>query len=513
MEIEYFHGADYENGAIARKRRSSVRRAGFRVALISATMFAFGLIVPPSGGATPSSGPLSTHTCTVDNMAARCGTLMVPQDRITRTSPEIPIRVVVVPATSPVRQPDPIVFFAGGPGSSAIDMMSEELPLFPLNTSRDLVFIDQRGTGASNLTCPSFPSLADEAALQTSVESCLQHLKADLRFYTTAMFADDVDEVLSDLHYGKVDLVGASYGATSEQMFLMRHPKRVRTMTLISGTLLGIPILERFPLNAQRALDNVFAECAREVSCHRAFPRLGADWNALWASVNKAPWVIPAKLSPTGKQEVFDADEVASSVHEVLMDATTQAELPLMIHMLGEATDRVAALVAIIKATPPSESVGPSGNQMMPIVVQCNEPWALDDPGQLVGKNSFEYHSDLENALWWQYVCKLIPKAGRAAGSGLLTRSPVPVLAFNGEEDPQDPPSNMAGARAFWPNSLELAVPDQGHDTDPQLSGACVISLIESFLEQGSPAHLDTSCLAKVPAPPFALSLQALTNG
>ena len=375
------------------------------------------------------------------------------------------------------------------------------------------MLIDQRGTGESNLTCPSFPGLADEAALQTSVESCLRHLKADLRFYTTAMFADDVDEVLSDLHYGKVDLVGASYGATSEQVFLVRHPKRVRTMTLISGTLLDIPILERFPLNAQRALDNVFAECAREASCHRAFPRLAADWNALWSSVNKAPWVIPAKLSPTGKQEVFEADEFASSVHEALMDATTQAKLPLMIHMLGEATDRVAALVAIIKATPPSESVGASGNQMMPIAVQCNEPWALDDPGQLVGKNSFEYHSDLENALWWQYVCKLIPKAGRAAGSGLLTTSPVPVLAFNGEEDPQDPPSNMAGARAFWPDSLELAVPDQGHDTNPDLSGACVISLIESFLEQGSTAHLDTSCLSKVPAPSFALSLQALANG
>ncbi|MGO9149254.1 MAG: alpha/beta hydrolase [Acidimicrobiales bacterium] len=497
----------------AGKCRSSIHWAGLRIALVTVMTVALGLVVTQSGGATPSGGPLSLHTCTVDNLAARCGTLMVPQDRITRTGPEIPIRVVVIPAPGPGRQPDPIVFFAGGPGSSAIDMMSEELPLFALNTSRDILLIEQRGTGASNLTCPSFPGLADEAALRTSVESCLQHLKADLRFYTTAMFADDVDEVLSDLHYGKVDLVGASYGATSEQMFLVRHPKRVRTMTLISGTLLDIPILERFPLNAQRALDNVFAECAREASCHRVFPRLGADWNALWTSVNKAPWVIPAKLSPTGKQEVFDADEVASSVHEVLMDATTQAELPLMIHMLGEATDRVAALVAIIKATPPSESVGAGGNQMMPIAVQCNEPWALDDPGQLVGRNSFEYHSDLENALWWQYVCKLVPKAERAAGSGLLTRSPVPVLAFNGEEDPQDPPGNMAGARAFWPNSLELAVPDQGHDTNPDLSGACVISLIESFLEQGSTAHLDTSCLAKVPAPPFALSLQALTNG
>ncbi len=513
MKIEYFHAGEHGSGAMARKRRSSVRRAGFRVALISATMFAFGLIVPPSGGATPSSGPLSTHTCTVDNMAARCGTLMVPQDRITRTGPEIPIRVVVIPATGPDRQPDPIVFFAGGPGSSAIDMMSEELPLFALNTSRDLVFIDQRGTGASNMTCPSFPSLSDEAALRASVESCLSHLQADLRFYTSAMFSDDVDEVLADLHYGKVDLVGASYGATSEQVFLVRHPKRVRTMTLISGTLLDTPIFERFPLNAQRALDNVFAECAREVSCHRAFPRLGADWNALWSSVNRAPWVIPAKLSPTGKQEVVDADEVASSVHEVLMDATTQAELPLMIHMLGEATDRVAALVAIIKATPPSESAGASGNQMMPIAVQCNEPWALDDPGQLVAKNSFEYHSDLENAQWWQYICTLIPKAGQAAGAGRLTKSNVPVLAFNGEEDPQDPPGNMAGAHAFWPNSLQLAVPDQGHDTNPDLSGACVISLIESFLEQGSPAHLDTSCLSKVPAPSFALSLQTLANG
>ena len=71
----------------------------------------------------------------------------------------------------------------------------------------------------------------------------------------------------------------------------------------------------------------------------------------------------------------------------------------------------------------------------------------------------------------------------------------------------------MAGAHAFWPNSLQLAVPDQGHDTNPDLSGACVISLIESFLEQGSPAHLDTSCLSKVPAPSFALSLQTLANG
>ena len=328
------------------------------------------------------------------------------------------------------------------------------------------------------------------------------------------MFADDVDEVLSDLHYGKVDLVGASYGATSEQVFLVRHPKRVRTMTLISGTLLDIPILERFPLNAQRALDNVFAECAREVSCHRAFPRLGADWNALWTSVNKAPWVIPAKLSPTGKQEVFDADEVASSVHEVLMDATTQAELPLMIHMLGEATDRVAALVAIIKATPPSESVGASGNQMMPIAVQCNEPWALDDPGQLVGKNSFEYHSDLENALWWQYVCKLIPKAGQAAGVRAADQDlPSRFWPSTARRIPRTRPATWQVLALSGPTASNWRYPTRA--TTPTLTCRALVSS-RSSNRSSSKAVRPTSTRAasrKFPRPPFALSLQALANG
>ena len=81
-----------------------------------------------------------------------------------------------------------------------------------------------------------------------------------------------------------------------------------------------------------------------------------------------------------------------------------------------------------------------SGQEMIQYSTRCNEPWAVDGPARLVGTGSFEYHSDLENARWWQYVCPLIPKAGAAAGSEQLTKSPVPVLAFNGHEDPQDPP-------------------------------------------------------------------------
>jgi pimeloyl-ACP methyl ester carboxylesterase len=100
------------------------------------------------------------------------------------------------------------------------------------------------------LTCPAFPAtLADKAALRASVASCLAHLHGDLRFYTTAMFTDDASQILTDLHYTTVNLIGGSYGPTAEQVFLLRHPGQVRTMTLMNGTLL-IPGCRLFEISA-----------------------------------------------------------------------------------------------------------------------------------------------------------------------------------------------------------------------------------------------------------------------
>ena len=331
----------WRNGVHRRAARHGVMWVG-ALAVVS-------LLVPPGCGGS-STGTSSTglvlKDCTVDGVSARCGTVTVPEDRLGGSGRRIPIRVVVIPATDPHRQADPIVWFAGGPGDSAVDTISRVRPLLAANTGRDLVFIEQRGTGASNMTCPSFPDLSDKAALRSAIESCVASLQADLRFYTTAMFADDVDEVLSELHYEKANLVGISYGTTGEQVFLTRHPDRVRTMTLLSGTLLDVPVFERFPENAQRALDLVFAECEREAACQRAFPALRADWAALWSSVNASPWVVPAEQSPSGTEVTLDSNWVASSLHDLLMVATTHTRIPLVVHTVGAAGDRVAALLA-----------------------------------------------------------------------------------------------------------------------------------------------------------------------
>ena len=462
------------------------------------------------GSAARPLGLLQVKRCTVEHLAARCGTLVVPEDRLTGKGRTITVQFVVVRADGPHRAPDPVVYFAGGPGGSAVAEIRSELPdLLNLNIHRDLVFIEQRGTGQSSpLACPAFPDLgAGVARLRAAVRSCLAHLHADLRFYTTAMYADDVNQVLGDLHYAKVNLMGISYGTAVEQVFLLHHPGRVRTLTMQSGSPLDVRVIERAPGNSQRALDYVFARCESQPACHRAFPHLAADWAHLWASVGKSPWVLPASQSPTGTTQRLHQDDLAKALYQA-MYGYEENLIPAAVHTLATARNKAAAMVAVINAGQGSGNPSPGGaNLMMPDTITCAEPWASDRPAALSGQHaSFAYHLDLQTAQWWQVVCPLIPTSAAAVGNLQLTVSHVPVLAFNGGGDPIEQPRNWAGAQKFYPDSRDIVLPGQGHDVDSGTWQACAGVITRTFIEQASLAHLNTSCLATI-APPFDLTL------
>jgi hypothetical protein len=148
----------------------------------------------------------------------------------------------------------------------------------------------------------------------------------------------------------------------------------------------------------------------------------------------------------------------------------------------------------------------PSGGNVSEIYypIVCGEPWASDRPTALADqRNSFAYQTGLQSARWRQHVCQFIPKSAAAVGRQQLTVSRVPVLAFNGAADPIDPPPNMASAQKFWPNSRELALPSQGTRPEHRDLGPCAGPIMQAFIQQASVAHLDTSCLATSPIPPF----------
>src|SRR6185295_6592529 len=77
----------------------------------------------------------------------------------------IPIHVVVVPATDGKASADPLVPLMGGPGEDAISAAADYAEQFAVQRKhRDLLLVDQRGTGKSGALHCDLYSDADPAA-------------------------------------------------------------------------------------------------------------------------------------------------------------------------------------------------------------------------------------------------------------------------------------------------------------------------------------------------------------
>jgi pimeloyl-ACP methyl ester carboxylesterase len=184
------------------------------------------------------------HPCTVPGIQeeVRCATYAVWENREAKKGRKIGINVVILPAKGPEKLPDPIFFFGGGPGEG-IAGKAAGVAENPARQKRDVVLVDQRGTGRSNtLDCEfwghplDLRRAAGDVFPMDAVRACKERLEkvADLRYYTTPLAIDDVDEIRAWLGYGKINLSGGSYGTRAAEVYLQRHPESVRTVTLIA---------------------------------------------------------------------------------------------------------------------------------------------------------------------------------------------------------------------------------------------------------------------------------------
>lgn len=223
-------------------------------------------------------------------------------------------------------------WLAGGPGDAATNSAGAAVQLLEVvNEQRDVVLVDQRGTGGSHdLRCPQ-GHVADRWAAE--LRTCLSGLDGDPRAYTSAWAADDLDEVRAALGYDRINLYGVSYGATAAQVYLQRHPDKARTAILESGTLLGVPIYERLPAASQRALDLLFARCAADAGCQEAFPDPAADLHAVTERLDRGPVDLPVTEPRTGKPGQYTRQDLAPDLLEALSDLRTAVILPRMLRL------------------------------------------------------------------------------------------------------------------------------------------------------------------------------------
>jgi pimeloyl-ACP methyl ester carboxylesterase len=443
----------------------------------------------------------------------RCGIFEVFEDRDRKAGRKIALKIVVYPATGPDKAPDPLFYIPGGPGSSA----TEDAPFVAqqaakIREHRDLVFMDQRGTGGSNpLNCAFFNPgdlqsyLGDYFPLP-DVRKCREELepKANLKLYTTSIAADDLEDVRRALGYQKINIIGGSYGTRAAQVFLKRHPNSVRAIILhgVSTTNQFMP--RDFPQHTERALNGVIAECAADKDCHEAFPNLEAEKKSVLEKLLRGPVEVEVKRG-TSNENVrisLSRDLIAEAIRYMLYQAGAASRIPLFIHLASQGNFVPLANAAINYR----RTLVATGSNGMYLSVTCAEdlPLIKSGEGERNGANTFlgDYRLRQQRA-----ACALWPRGEIPNDYAQPTVSDVPVLILTGQWDPVTPPIYGDTAAKHLPHSLHVVVPHGGHGFGGLNGIDCIDKLITSFVEKGSTVGLDTSCVSSISRGSFLLKL------
>ena len=479
-----------------------------RLKLVSATALAFMIAACSSGGEAPRPA-ITLASCRLPGVetAAQCATYEVWEDRESRKGRKIALNMAIVPARARARQPDPIVVLAGGPGQGAVSLAAQVMPLFSkLNDARDILFVDQRGTGNSNpLDCEedepqALQTLFEDALPEHVLARCLSRLDADPRQYVTTIAVEDLEEVRGALGYEKLNLWGGSYGTRVALEYLRRHPERVRSMVLdgVAPATMKLPL--SFVADGEAALTRLIEACESEARCRSVYPNLRATIASVRSQLSRRPVSVPIQDPRTGSRETIRVNEniFLSGLFRPLYVAELASLLPFGIAAAaqGDFNPLLAQNLEFADDIAENLSIG------MHLSVVCAEDIPRITPEDFARLSG----SFFGRALVDEFVraCKDWPSGKVAADFYEPVRSEVPALILSGGIDPATPPRHGEEVATALPNSRHLVAPQIGHGVS--LHG-CAPRLIDSFIRAASARHLDGKCLERIPRPLFVLPL------
>jgi pimeloyl-ACP methyl ester carboxylesterase len=463
--------------------------------------------------AAPTIDRLQLSECRLESSVgpgaatARCGWYQAPEDRATVASKRIRIHVAVLPALRQQALPDPIFILSGGPGQAASDFyLSSSHAFEQMRRDRDLVVIDQRGTGKSNRLDCKLPDELENARIdaeliKSATRECLTNLSGDPRFYTTSIAVLDLDEIRAALGYKSINVYGISYGTRVAQQYLRRFPTRVRSIVLDGTVPVEIALGPEVAPAAQHALDAILKRCASQLECQKTFPNVRSELEQLRARLMRRPVSISVAdpTTATEKQVDFSAMHLAVALRLHSYSDDTASLLPFLIHEAAQGRPQALAAQTLLVSRDLNEQLA---NGMHNAVV-CTEdvPFIttedLNDPEI---ERSYLRRTFVETL---QAMCSVWPKGVIDPDFHTPLTSDVPALLLSGENDPVTPASYGERAAHGFKHSKHLIVPGQGHG---QLNNPCLSRVISHFIEQTSSDSLDTRCVAKQAAAPFMLN-------
>lgn len=462
--------------------------------------------------AQAASGSLVLEDCRIEgyggmgSVEARCGTLQVAENPAEPQGRRIGLAVAVVPAISRKALPDPLFLLAGGPGQGAQEGFVPALQAFAgIRRERDLVLVDQRGTGKSNrLTCDFDEDAFDEdrgrEQYVTLARDCLQKLPGRPEFYTTSIAVKDLEAVRVALGYERINLYGGSYGTRVAQHYIRRYPGSARTVILDAVVHPALALGESMALDGEAALQASFKRCQADAACNHAFPDIAAQFATLRARLQKSPVKVRLNHPVTGvaMEEEVGYGHLALATRMLSYSARTASLFPLLVHE-ANSHDNLVPLAA--QSLLIGENVRDLLAYGMHNSVVCAEDIDFIDDARIdrralertyLGKVQYE-------ALLG--ICSVWPRGPVDEDFKQPLQSAVPALLLSGALDPVTPPAYAAEAAKGFDDHLHVIMQGQGHI---QMGLGCVQRLMRQFIDAGTARGLAASdCERQIQPAPF----------
>jgi pimeloyl-ACP methyl ester carboxylesterase len=470
-----------------------------------------GLLLGLWFGPLPSSSAASAEAlrdCRIAGLknSVRCGSVQRALDPSRPDGPRIAVHYVVIPALARRRLGDPVFLLAGGPGQSAIGLAGPMMGLLQrLGNRRDLVFVDQRGTGESApLYCSETRHLplaeqADPERQVQRLEACRRQLQSlphgDLRFFATPLAMQDLDAVREALGAGAINLIGASYGTRAALEYQRQFPARVRRMVLDGVAPADMALPASSGLDAQAALDALFNDCEAQPGCASAHPKLRQAWAELLAALPQRT-EVPNPVTGETQTLTVTRDMLLAGVRAPLYSPVLAAALPQAIKHASQG--RFAPLLGLNSVQGGRKATRIAEGMHFSVLCAEDFPRLASTPGL-----ARDFGDSTQRNV--KRICADWPRGTVPAAYFEVAPGRAPALLLSGGIDPATPPRHGERvAAALGANARHLVVPHAGHGV---LGIGCMRDVLYRFIDAASDADalaVDAKCILSIPRPlPF----------
>ena len=448
-----------------------------------------------------------------------CGLVILPQDYDEPAGDRLAIYFMLISGKNRQSQPDPLVYLAGGPGSSGSRLLPTSFRAYlrAFAGERDIVVIDQRGTGKSapRLYCDEVGDRLDDILQSHYAEhaelmleiltDCHQRLRRSgvkLDTFHSENNARDIVNVMLSLGYEQWNLVGVSYGSRLALVMMRDHPQYLRSVILDSVYPPQADIYLDAYYHGERALQVLFEGCSVSESCKARYPDLEAVFYRLYERLNQAPLTATFWPPRYKKLEIeISGYRLYDWVFSWLYEVNSIQLIPQLIYDLdrGHAQNAVRVGTAY-EATMTALYLG------MHYTVQCQEEYGVSvyrDYASVLAAHphlSGYLRYPVEGAATLPRLCEIWRAEARPSSVNQAVESDVPALLLSGNYDPITPPvyADMAGKTLT--TAYNFVLPHVGHGV--LRSDRCAVRIAVDFIN--SPlSEPDSSCIAETRAIEF----------